>query len=58
MYEYLHEHIGLWFIILHSVLTPQGFGQGFTHLLFSQALSRGHSELTTHSGRQFGGTPS
>lgn len=56
--EFLHEHMGLWFITLQLALTPQGFGQGFTHLLFMHALSRGHSELTIHSGRQFGGVPS
>lgn len=39
------------------VLIPQVPRQGSTHLLFKQALFRGHSELTIHSGLQFGGLP-
>lgn len=57
VYEVLQEHIGLWLIILQLEFTPQGLGQGLIHLLLTQALSFGHSELTTHSGRQFGGYP-
>lgn len=57
MKEDLHEHIGLWLITLQLVFVPQGPGQGFVHFCLIQALSCGHSELTTHSGRQLGGAP-
>lgn len=57
VYEVLQEHNGLWLITLQLVLIPQGLGQGLTHLLFIQALSCEHSELTIHSGLQFGGIP-
>lgn len=57
MYVGLQVHIGLWFITLQSVFVPQGPGHGLTHRALRQALSREHSELTTHSGRQFGGEP-
>lgn len=57
VYEALHEHIGLWFITLQFVFLPQGPGQGSTHFCLIQALSCEHSELTMHSGRQFGGAP-
>lgn len=48
-------HIGLWLITLHIAFNPQVPGQGLSHFWFIHALSRGHSELTIHSGRQFGG---
>lgn len=56
-YPARHEQTGLWFITLHSVFLPQGFGQGFTHRLLTQALFDLHSEFTIHSGLQFGGMP-
>ena len=36
---------------------PHSPGQGSWHLRLMHALSEGQSELTTHSGRQFGGEP-
>lgn len=42
---------------LHSALKPHVFGQGFIHFCLMHALSKGHSELTVHSGRQFVGVP-
>lgn len=36
---------------------PQTPGHGSTHFWLTHALSRAHSELTTHSGRQLGGVP-
>lgn len=36
---------------------PQVPGHGSTHLLLRHAWVRGHSALTTHSGRQAGGLP-
>lgn len=38
-------------------LTPQVPGHGSTHLAFTQARVCPQSELTTHSGRQFGAVP-
>lgn len=32
-------------------------GQGSTHFWLTQALSKAHSELIRHSGRQAGGVP-
>lgn len=43
---------------LQRAFTPHGLGHGFWHLLLRHAKSCGHSELTTHSGRQLGGDPS
>jgi hypothetical protein len=45
-------HIATWLYTLHSALMPHMFRQGSTHLERTQALSRGQSELRTHSGRQ------
>lgn len=46
-------HNGLWLRTLHVALIPHTFREhGLMHLLFIQALSAGHSELTMHSGRQ------
>jgi len=42
---------------LHFELDPQAFKQGSTHFKFLHAFSLSHSELTTHSGLQFGGLP-
>jgi hypothetical protein len=36
----------------HTAPLPQAPTQGSMHLFLTQARSRGHSELTTHSGRQ------
>lgn len=49
--------MGLWIITLHRALKPHVPGQGSVHFRFWQALSKGHSELTTHSGLQLGGDP-
>jgi len=49
--------MGLWFFVVHCAPMPQVLGQGSAHLRFTQALSCGHSELTTHSGRHCGGEP-
>lgn len=50
-------HIGMWFSTLHSALNPQEPGQGSLHLSAIQAKFEAQSVLTTHSGLQFGGTP-
>lgn len=42
---------------LHLAETPQDPGQGSMHFSRIQALLLMHSELTEHSGRQFGGVP-
>lgn len=43
---------------MHSVFWPHGLlWQGLTHFWFIQALWGLHSELTIHSGLQFGGDP-
>lgn len=47
-----HEHIGAWSNTRHMAPFPQEPTHGSTHLLRTHARSRGHSELTTHSGRQ------
>lgn len=52
-----HAQIGLWFLTVHNAWIPQVFGQGSKHFWFVQALSKGHSELTTHSGLHWGGLP-
>lgn len=46
------EQIGAWSKTRHNALLPQAPMQGSMHLLRTQARSRGHSELTIHSGRQ------
>ena len=53
----LHTQMGMWLLTLQLALIPQRPGQGSWHFLFVQALSRGQSEFTTHSGLQFGGDP-
>lgn len=42
---------------MQTAPVPQEPGQGSTHFSRMQALLLGHSELITHSGRQFGGDP-
>lgn len=42
----------MWFTTSQRAFWPHVPGQGSTHLLFTQALSRAQSELRTHSGRQ------
>lgn len=42
---------------LHCAIIPQEPGHGSRHFSVIQALLLGHSELTRHSGRQFGGAP-
>lgn len=49
--------IGLWFTTVQREFNPQTFSHGFLHFWLIQDLSSGHSELTKHSGRQFGGAP-
>lgn len=46
-----HQHIGAWLKTRHMAALPQVPGHGSMHLLRTQARSRGHCELTTHSGR-------
>lgn len=47
--------IGLCITVLQRALCPQVPGHGSIHLIFWQALSNAHSELTIHSGLQCGG---
>jgi hypothetical protein len=56
-YPAVQLHIGLWLTTWHRALRPHVPGQGSLHFWFIQALSSGHSELTTHSGLQLGGVP-
>lgn len=49
--------IGLWFTTLQNAFSPHVFGHGSVHFCLIHALSCGHSELTTHSGRHCGGIP-
>ena len=52
------EQIGLCLTVSHLAFNPQvPWTQGSTHFERIQALFMGHSELTTHSGLQFGGVP-
>lgn len=44
--------MGLWLITWQSAPYPHTPGHGSIHLVFAHALSRGQSELMTHSGRQ------
>lgn len=47
----------MWFSTLQSAFKPHEPGQGSIHLLLTQALLLGQSELIVHSGRQFGAEP-
>ena len=49
------EQVGLWLTTVQMALGPQLPGQGSTHFMLTQAKAGLHSELTRHSGRQFGG---
>lgn len=51
VYPGIQEQEGAWLITKHSAFKPHVPGHGSTHLLFTQALLRSQSELTTHSGR-------
>jgi hypothetical protein len=42
---------------LHKALNPQEPGHGSLHFSLMQAKFEGHSELSMHSGLQFGGRP-
>lgn len=42
---------------LHCAFLPHGSGHGSMHFWLTQVRVEGHSELTTHSGRQAGGLP-
>lgn len=53
----MQEQIGMWLRILHSDMIPHDPGQGSLHFCCIQALFEEQSELTVHSGRQFGGLP-
>lgn len=44
--------MGAWSNTRQTAPFPQAPIQGSIHLLRTQARSRGHSEVTTHSGRQ------
>lgn len=52
-----HVQIGVWFITLHKAPVPQEPGQGSLHFSLIHARLLVHSELSTHSGLQFGGFP-
>lgn len=54
---FLHVQNGLWLLTRHSAFVPQTLMHGFTHFWLMQALSRSHSDETTHSGRQVGALP-
>lgn len=43
--------MGAWSKTRHTAPSPQAPTQGSIHLLRTQARSRGHSEVTIHSGR-------
>lgn len=47
----------MWFTTLHNALVAQDPVQGSRHFSCRHAKLLGHSELITHSGRQFGGLP-
>lgn len=49
--------IGAWFTTLQSAFSPQTPTHGLTHFCLMQLFVGSHSELTVHSGRQFGGEP-
>lgn len=53
----LQLQIGLWLTVRHLAFRPHVPGHGSTHRWFTHDLSREHSELIIHSGRQFGGAP-
>lgn len=57
MYPTLQIHIGVWLTTRHSAFSPHEPGQGSLHFWFMHARLVAHSELLTHSGRQFGGIP-
>lgn len=52
-----HVHIGVWLMTLHCAPAPHDPGQGSLHFSLMHAKLLAHSELITHSGRQFGGLP-
>lgn len=47
----------MWLFTVHNALTPHDPGQGSIQCSRTHALLLAQSELTTHSGRQFGGAP-
>lgn len=58
VYPSLHVQIGLWLFTRQFACWPHTFDvHGFTHFWFVHALSREHSDDTTHSGRQAGAVP-
>lgn len=57
VYPLTQLHIGLWFTTWQCALIPHIPGQGSWHFWLIHALSERQSELTIHSGRQFGGDP-
>ena len=50
-------HIGLWLTTSQVARNPQDPGHGSTHFWLLHAWFRGHSALSTHSGRHAGGEP-
>lgn len=53
----LQLQIALWLTVWQRAFIPHVPGQGSLHFWLMHDLSCEHSELTTHSGRQFGGAP-
>lgn len=49
--------IGLWLTTWQRACNPHTPSHGFLHFWFTHDRSSAHSELTKHSGRQFGGAP-
>lgn len=56
MYPDGQVQTGSWFSTLQKALVAQGSvtAQGLRHFLLMQALCRGHSELSRHSGARTG----
>lgn len=52
-----HEHIGLWLTTWQRAFGAHVDIHGSTHFWLTHARFCAHSELTTHSGRQFGALP-
>lgn len=53
----MQEHTGEWLSTIHCAFKPHEPGQGSLHLIFVHARFAEQSELTRHSGLQFGGRP-
>lgn len=57
LYPSSQLQIALWLTTWHLACKPQTPSHGFLQRWLMHDLSRAHSELTKHSGRQFGGAP-